>query len=488
MKGKTVKGSKAVKRKSASLTDGWSNIITGMGTAKDKSTYSTLNWRSTSRGEAESLFSADEMGSKICRIIPYDGTREGVTWNMDKAEDQKEVIKFIEQEFKRLKVWQNFMWGWTLARAYGGAVIYMSVNDGRSISQPINWKRVKKIKSLKVIDRHELDYNSLDMISDIGDPKFGTPRVYRYQPSATVTGAKDVIIHHSRIIRFDGIKLPSRLYVENNYWHDSIFGALATSIRNYSVTHEALSPIVQSIAQPVYKIEGLSEAIAMDKDELVLKKLQQVELMRSTSKAIILDKEDDFTTVAQNVTGGRDIAELVIQRLVAGSDIPHTRLLGQSPSGLGATGQSELINYYDSVKSMQEIHLQEPIEVMVKAIFSQVGAVKKPEDLDFTFNPLFQLDQESEIKARMMQAKVDMDYYTMGALFVDEIAESRFGTGRYSYETVTDPSKTRIAGGELQNAGNVNDERPDRTASTVGQPTAGLVTGQKEGADDLANL
>ena len=202
------------------------------------------------------------MGSKICRIIPYDGTREGVTWNMDKAEDQKEVIKFIEQEFKRLKVWQNFMWGWTLARAYGGAVIYMSVNDGRSISQPINWKRVKKIKSLKVIDRHELDYNSLDMISDIGDPKFGTPRVYRYQPSATVTGAKDVIIHHSRIIRFDGIKLPSRLYVENNYWHDSIFGTLATSIRNYSVTHEALSPIVQSIAQPVYKIEGLSEAIA----------------------------------------------------------------------------------------------------------------------------------------------------------------------------------------------------------------------------------
>jgi phage-related protein (TIGR01555 family) len=424
------------------------------------------------------------MGSKIARIIPYDGTREGVTWNMDKAVDQKEVIEFIEQEFIRLKVWKTFSWAWTLARVYGGAVVYMSVSDGRSIDQPVNWKKVKKINSLKVIDRWELDFNSLEIIHKISDPKFGTPKIYRYQPSTMVDGAVDVKIHHSRIIRFDGMPLPTRLYVDNYYWHDSIYGSLANAIKNYSITHEAITPIIQSIAQPVYKIEGLSEAIAMDQDELILKKLAQVELMRSTVQAIILDKEDDFATVAQTVTGGRELIDLTVQRLVAGSDIPHTRLLGQSPSGLGATGNSELINYYDSVKSMQELNLQQPLEAMIEGIFSQAGAIAKPDDLAFTFNPLFQMDQESEIKARMMQAKVDMDYYTMGALYVEEIADSRFGTGRYSYETVIDPSKERKSGGE---AGQ-QEMKLDRTASTVGQPTAGLVTGQKEGADDLANL
>jgi len=470
--------------KTKSNRDGWSNIATGMGGSKDKSTYSTLAWKRTDRATAESFYAADEMGSKIARIIPYDGTREGIRWNMDKAEDQKEVSKFIDAEFTRLKVWKTFSWAWTLARVYGGAIVYMSINDGRSISQPVNWKKVKKINSLRVIDRHELDFNSLDIIAELSDPKFGTPKKYKYQPSTLIDGAAEIEIHHSRVIRFDGMLLPTRLYIDNYYWHDSIYGTLATAIRNYSTTHEAISPIIQSIAQPVYRIEGLSEAIAMDQDELILKKLLQVELMRSTVQAIVLDKEDEFTTVAQNVTGGKDLAELTIQRLVAGSDIPHTRLLGQSPSGLGATGQSELINYYDSVKSMQEDNLRIPIETMMEGVFAQMGAVKKPEDLSFQFNPLFQMDQESEIKARMMQAKVDTDYYNMGAVTVEEVAESRYGTGRYNYETVIDLSKARVPGGVVAE----EERKAERTASTVGQPTAGLVTGQKSGDSDLASL
>ncbi len=470
-------------------TDGWYNLITGMGTSKDKGTYSQLSWSSTSRHTAEGFFTADEMGSKIARIIPYDGIREGVTWNMDKSADQEKVIKFVEKEFRRLKARQTMLWAWTLARAYGGSVIYMSISDGRSISQPVNWNKVKKINALKVIDRWELDYNNLDLISNLSDPKFGTPRHYRYQPTENVANSEEIKIHNSRIIRFDGMPLPTRLYVQNNYWHDSIYGALGNAIRNYATNHESLGPIIQAIAQPVYRIEGMSEALSMDKDELILKKLKQVELMRSTSQAIVLDKEDEFQTVAHNVTGGKDLVDLTIQRLVAGTDIPHTRLLGQSPSGLGATGQAELINYYDSVKSLQELYLQEPIEILVDAIFAQSGAVSKPEDFDFKFNPLFQQDRESEIKSRMMQAKVDKDYFDMGVATVDEIASSRYGTGRYSYETVIDPTTERIPGGELSEIeAKREDDRADRSASTVGQPTAGLVTGQKEGDDDLASL
>jgi len=474
---------KAEKRETSLLKDGWSNVITGIGTSKDKSTYYDIAWRQLARSTAEALFSADEMGSKIARIIPYDGTREGVTWNMDKSSDQEKVIKFIEKEFKRLKVWLHLGRAWTLGRVYGGAVLYMSINDGRSIAQPVNWNRVRKINTLKVIDRWELDYNSLDMISDISDPKFGTPRHYTYRPTEMVDGSTEIKIHNSRVIRFDGMFLPNRLYIQNNFWHDSIYGSLATALRNYSTNHEAISPIISSIAQPVYKIEGLSEALAMGKDELIITKLRQVELMRSTAQAIILDKEDEFTIVAHNVAGGRDLIDLTIQRLVAGSDIPHTRLLGQSPSGLGATGQAELINYYDSVKSMQEIHLREAIETLVKGLFSQTGSAKMPEDLDFEFNPLFQQDREAEIKSRMMQAKVDTDYYNMGVAEVGEIAKSRFGTGRYSYETILDMTKERKAREEM-GVGNTGGQ----PASTAKQPTAGLATGQKSGDEDLAGL
>jgi len=466
--------------KTTVVSDGWRNLVTGMNTSKDKGTYSTISWTPVSRSQAESFYAGDDIASKIARIIPADGIREKVTFSMDQSENPEEVIKFIEKEFKRLRVWPNLGEGWTLGRVYGGALLYMSISDGRSISQPVNWDRVRKINSLKVIDRHELTHTSEDIISDLSDPKFGTPRVYTYQPSEMVNGAISSKIHNSRVIRFDGVHLPSRLFIQNNHWHDSIYTTLATAIRNYSTNHEAISPIVQAIAQPVYRIQGMSEALAMDRDELILKKLKNVELMRSTVNAIVLDAEDEFTTVAQNVTGAKDLVDMTVQRLVAASDIPHTRLLGQSPSGLGATGESELINYYDSVKAMQGYHLEEALDTLINAIFSQSGAIAKPDDLTYTFNPLFQQTKEAEIKSKMMQAKVDTDYYAMGALQVEEIAQSRFGSGKYSYETTIDKSKERVPGGVQGQA--------DRTASTVGQPTAGLTTGQKSGDEDLANL
>ena len=39
----------------------------------------------------------------------------------------------------------------------------------------------------------------------------------------------------------------------------------------------------------------------------------------------------------------------------AAADIPTTRLFGRSPAGMSATGESDLRNYYDRVKTVQEM-------------------------------------------------------------------------------------------------------------------------------------
>ena len=178
--------------------------------------------------------------------------------------------------------------------------------------------------------------------------------------------------------------------------------------------------------------------MAQDEDELIVKKIEMVNLMRSTARAVVLDKEDLFTNVATNVSGGKDLVDLTVQRLVAGIDVPHTRLLGNSPSGLGGTGQSELINYYDNVKAQQGVNLRQPIETIVDLIFEQEDAPERPEDLTFEFNPLFQLDQEKELRTRQMQADIDETYINAGVYDTFEVAKSRYGTGRYSYETILD--------------------------------------------------
>ena len=47
-----------------------------------------------------------------------------------------------------------------------------------------------------------------------------------------------------------------------------------------------------------------------------------------------------------------------LQVAAGAADIPVTRLLGQSPAGLSATGDSDTRNYYDMIAARQELDLR----------------------------------------------------------------------------------------------------------------------------------
>jgi len=225
----------ANKNRKAALSnnDGWSNVATGLGTKKDKSQYSSAEWNPTPRDICEALYSSDEIGAKSAKIIPYDATREGITWNMDQSADQEKIVKYLEKEFNRLNIWPKLAWAWTQARVYGGSLVFISVQGGgKDLSKPLDYSKIKKINSLTIFDRHDLTTNSSEIISDLSDPNYGTPEIYHYQSSSGAGMEGELIpIHHSRVLRFDGIRLPMRLYQRNNSWHVTIHGTLYDAIR-----------------------------------------------------------------------------------------------------------------------------------------------------------------------------------------------------------------------------------------------------------------
>jgi phage-related protein (TIGR01555 family) len=438
----------AIKKKASTTKktnlDGWSNVITGLNIAGiDKNKGAQVDWKRTDRDTAESLFSADDIGGKIAKLLPYDGIREGITWALDEdsEDDATDTIKFLNSEFERLEAWKTFGWAWTVARVYGGSIVLMLLDDGMELDEPVVESKVRKIQSLRVIDRWALTITSADIIGDLTDPMFGTPEFYTYNTSNDApTSAQTVRIHNSRVIRFDGEILPQRLYIRNNYWHDSIYGRLYNAIRNYSTSHDNISSIIQEINQPVYTIDGLNEALAQDSEELVLKKLNFVNLLRSSMRAIILDGSDTFTNQAASVAGVSDLASMIEQRLIAASEYPHTRLMGESPgSSLGEGGRSQLTDYYDVVKAQQQTILRMPINRLTDLLFSQSeDRMVKPDGLGFTFDPLYQQDQKTLIETRKIQADTDAIYMDRGVYDSNETAESRFGSGEYSYETRLD--------------------------------------------------
>ena len=62
-----------------------------------------------------------------------------------------------------------------------------------------------------------------------------------------------------------------------------------------------------------------------------------------------------------------------LQVAASAADIPVTRLLGQSPAGLSATGDSDTRNYHDMIAARQELDLRPQLERLDALLLRSAG-------------------------------------------------------------------------------------------------------------------
>ena len=437
------------KQKLTKRLDGYQNVMTGLGVSGyDRNMDNRLYADYIGQNEATLLFNYDDIAGKIAKTIPYDAVREGVEWQVTddtEAEAAKDIFTAVDDEYQRLDAWGNMFWTASLARAYGGAVLFVSVDDGMELDEPLNLNRVKKINNLVPIDRWDINISSADIDGDITSPRYGLPVYYRFQNQTVGAqgGAEHLgqrLIHHSRVIVFRGERCPMRTYVANGYFDNSIYCNMLQAIKNYSSSHDMVANISNVIGLGVYNIEGLAAAVESDADELVIKRIQNINRLKSTLRAIVLDEGDKFEFIDAKVAGLDTLVDIGKQRLVAASNYPHTRLLGESPgASLGEAGRSQLTDYYDVVAAWQKVNLSKPIRRLNEIINAQTDfKTKLPEAFSFKFNPLYQEDQATIIENKLKQAQADNIYMAAGVVDAEEIAKSRFGGSEYSFDTHID--------------------------------------------------
>jgi phage-related protein (TIGR01555 family) len=373
----------------------------------------------------EQLYAGDELASRIVNLVPEEALRRWVEWSgLD-----KDKAKMLSERCHELDVRGAIERTWKWARAYGGAILYM-VTDSDSPGTPLG--EDEKIICLRDLSRYDLRILSTDVESDLGSPNFGQPRAY-YLNVQMGSQYKGYPIHHSRLIRFDGYMVPRRTYIRNGYWHDSILQRLYNVIRNYQSSNDAAASILQDFNVGIYKMKNLANLIAAGKEDVVKRRLELLNFSKSVIRAMALDADEEgFEDLSRNVTG---LAELLAQqsnRLVAATDIPHTKLLGESPDGSNATGNSTTSQWYDYIQAEQENYLRPKLKRLLKILFPE------HEDLEFKFHKLWQLDEQQEAELRNKQAQTDQIYLSTGVLDPSEVAQSRFGGDEYSPETELD--------------------------------------------------
>lgn len=379
------------------VKDGFKNIITKLGTNKDARYYNEfIRGRRITIDEAENLYVYNWLAAQVADAIPDDATREWRSLLIPDADEKKK----IEDEFKTfgLKGKINLAMKW--ARVFGGSAIIIVI-EGEDPIEPLNLSTMRQgsLKNLIVLDRYNLFADVIDR--DIMSDNYGQPEFY-----TVVRGGQRV--HHTRVVRFDGVTPTIRKREEENFWGLSIYTKLFSPIADSQITSDSISNLITESNIDVYRIAGLNQLVAEGNDAIAVKRLKLAHSMKSVINGIALDKEDEYDKKTNTFTTLPDIDDRFIQKVAGASDIPVTRLLGTSPAGENATGESDLRNYYDKVSSLQENEIRPRLDYLDQVITTSIFG--SPKDFEYKFLPLQQLTESEQAVVDLNKAQRDQIY------------------------------------------------------------------------------
>ncbi len=406
---------------SARMADGLVNLATGLGTPQSKRAHAhwqfeglTLNW-----AQYEAAYQSSWLAKNIVDTIPSDITRE---WRELKCDDADKIR--IEEDRTGLVNAVRDAYRW--ARLYGGAGIVMITDQ--PLDKPLNVERLGRgsLKNLVVLDRWYLggvDAQVLDVMS----PDFMLPSEY------WIGNAKNVRVHPSHIVRFIGEHLPPRMRFMNQGWGDSSLRVALEPIEDLVASIGGVGESLQEFNVDVVKREDLFNDLTTDQGDAIQKRFEQFRLMKSIIHLAVLDGSEEFDRKNVQYSGIDSLLEKQMQMIAGACHTPMTKLFGMSPGGLNSTGDSDLRNYNDYLRSMQNEVLDPALkkldEVLVR---SAIG--RFPEDFNYEWKPLTTPSPLDLATANKTQADADAAYLDAGVITVSQIQRNLQASEKYSFD------------------------------------------------------
>lgn len=369
------------------------NLVSALGTAKDKSTAAAYYFRELDPAQIINAYRSDWIARKVVDIPAFDMVREGRNWQ---AKD--DLIEKLEAEEARLQVWPKLAKAIKLARLYGGSALILGTGD-TDTSQPLRPEAVAQggLNFIHVASRWEITAGQINR--DPASPGWGEPEDYTMSSSVN-SGLK---LHPSRVIPFIGAEVPDLSF--SIAWGDSVLQALDEAIKNAGLAAGGIAQLLQEAKVDVFKIPGFMEGMGDEAyRQKVIDRISLANQAKSITNGLLMDKEEDYQQKQVSFSQLPEVLSLYLQIAAGAADIPATRLLGQSPGGMNATGESDLRNYYDRLAADQEMTLRPRLEKLDEVLIrSALG--NRPPEVHFTFAPLWQISDKE--RADIFKTKAD---------------------------------------------------------------------------------
>jgi phage-related protein (TIGR01555 family) len=375
--------------------DSLRSLTAGLGSAKDKGVGYTHVLRTLSAEELSAMHRGDWLARKVVDIIPNDMTREWRDWQAEG--DQIGAIEEVEKA-PLINLAAKVNQALQTARLFGGSLIYIGIRGDVDLMKPLDIERVGQgdLQYLHVLSCNEVTTG--EIVQDVLSEFHGEPSYYE------VTGANGVQtrIHPSRVIRFCGAPILDRRTVSGSQWSDSVLQVVYDAVTNATSAQQHIAALIPEAKVDVWYIPGLGAATTTEEGrQKLISRFTFANTAKSMFNAILMDG----TGPNGEKTGGEQweqkqisfaqLPELMQQflKIAAGAaDIPVTRLLGDSPSGLNSTGKSDLQNYYDNIAARQRTELSPALHRLDEIIIRSALGKRDPA-IYYEWSPLWGLSE-----------------------------------------------------------------------------------------------
>lgn len=389
---------------------GWVNIGTGLGTARDPAYATTFGYQIALPDDLRSNLYLFEPTTRIVVDRPgKDLIRRGVKLRGFEGYDTQP----LESAMQDLSVMRSIGRAYRWMRKDGGAAIFLVVDDGRLHNQPIDWRNIKRLHALHVLERWQITPAQWQW--DPSLPGFGEPLYYYVHTAGARAGSN--LIHRDRIVRFVNGDLAHRDAQRFSGWGVSEIDRIWNALRAKGHALANVSTVLSSFAVDVVKMQGFAQAVKGGDKKMIQNRANAMRTTLGNLSKIFLDTSEEFIPLTRSIAGLADVVSLMIDELQASTFIPKSILRGQSPGGLGdGENAGEIRGYYDWCGGEQDDYLIPPLgyilRIMLAARFGPTAG-EEPDTWSIEAQSLWTPSEVERAQMRLQHAQArSVDWMT----------------------------------------------------------------------------
>ena len=332
------------------------------------------------------------------QTVADDVSRRWIT--LDGPAEKVEVLEKLlkDPNYGGLSVKELFHRAVTTTGYMGGAFIFIDTGDSdtelplaiNEFSAELSQGSSVRFVLVDPVNVSPVAYNCTNPL----DTDYMVPKIWQ------VLGRR---VHASRMLTFIENQPPMLLRPNYNFLGIPQAQILWDYVVHFNKTRISAAKLLDKISLLVVQTdmdEILSSQTGVQDFDAKMEFLQRY---RDNDSVFVCDKDSEaVTNVQTSIAGCTDIVRQSLELIACINRTPAVKLLGISPSGFNATGESDIKNYYDYIASKQELY-RDQIQTIINVLqLTQWGYIDPT--ITCTFNSLSQDDKAS--KAMTAQTRI----------------------------------------------------------------------------------